>query len=109
AGLGYQALPPIPYDLAMAKQLMKDAGYEQGFAISLQGFGKAGWPITDLENSIASSWAQINVKATINHRDFGSYRADWIGKKLPDPVAVVHPIPGQSIELALFQTFVDSH
>src|SRR5262249_15504356 len=105
-GLGYEKLPLVAYDLQQAKQLMKDAGYEQGFDISLQGFDKAGWPITKMEDSIASSWAQLNVRATVTHRDFGSYRTDWAKHTLPDPAATIHPIPGQSIELALYQSLV---
>lgn len=52
------------YDVAKAKRLLADAGYEEGFRLPLHAFDAgAGW--TESAQIIASYWAKIGVKVDV--------------------------------------------
>ncbi len=61
---------PSPYDLEQAKQLLKEAGYPNGFTI-VGHFGQfAGRPgIPEAADFIASSWEKLGVKVTWKEHD----------------------------------------
>lgn len=92
---GYEPLPPIPYDPERAKALLEEAGYPDGFEIALESFPKSGWSTTDIADAIAADWAAIGVTAQISNRDYGAYRADWVGGNLEPVTATLHPISGR--------------
>lgn len=101
ASFGVAGLPPLPFDIGQARRLLSEAGYPNGFSVSFQGFPKAGWDQKSVMEAIAGSWSHIGVKAEIAYRDYGAYRADWVGKRLPDPVVTLHPMPGYKFWLGL--------
>ncbi len=54
----------LPYDLEIAKQLMKDAGYEDGFNIELDIPNSSKW--INISNEIANHLSEIKINIIIN-------------------------------------------
>ena len=98
---GYEELDPTPYDPDRARELLAEAGYEDGLEVVFQGFPKAGWSQQEVQETIISAWDAIGVTATIVHRDYGSYRAEWAGHTLPPESVVLHPMPTYFISAGL--------
>jgi peptide/nickel transport system substrate-binding protein len=76
---------PTPYtsDLAKAKQLMKEAGYENGFETTLSfdlGQGTVSEPAAIL---IQEALAQLNIKTSINKVPGSNWRAALLKKDMP--------------------------
>lgn len=63
------------YDVEEAKQLLKAAGYPDGFTIKLYTFPMAGAPfLPQMGEAVAGYWAKIGVKAQITPIDYAAYR-----------------------------------
>ncbi len=66
------------YDLERAKQLLKDAGYANGFNIKLYYFPSGTTPyMPTLTQAIQGYWLKIGVKAEINVRETSALRPMW--------------------------------
>jgi len=72
---GEDALPPIKYDPARAKQLLKDAGFPNGFSFTLVSApSHPGLPnISKWGEAVVGYWADVGIIAKINPIDFPSY------------------------------------
>lgn len=88
--IGYKPLEPYPYDVARAKQLLADAGYQNGFTVNLYAFVQIP-ESDDIAQTVAAYWSKIGVQAKINKVDSGTMRKMRADKTLPNP-SIVGPI-----------------
>lgn len=73
---GYAEQQAYDYDPEKAKQLLKEAGYPDGFETDVI-FAKGSGPqILELQQSMASYWAKVGVKVKADQLE----RAEWIEK-----------------------------
>lgn len=63
-----ESLEDFAYDVAEAKELLADAGYEDGFAVTLPAFGA----ITEVAETVQQMWAEIGVDVTIDQVEPGT-------------------------------------
>jgi len=72
---GYYKVGPYPYDPAKAKQLLKDAGYADGFEVTIR-YGKGRWLMGDeVVEALQSYLAAVGVKAKVEALEWAAYRA----------------------------------
>jgi peptide/nickel transport system substrate-binding protein len=86
---GYDpAIKPPPYDPAEAKRLLSEAGYPNGFAITLNGPNDRYVNDHTIEEAIAQMWTRIGVKTSVDSKPASvffaagqrdEYSADLIG------------------------------
>jgi peptide/nickel transport system substrate-binding protein len=82
-GAEWPTATPYATDLAKAKQLMKDAGFENGFETTLSfdlGQGTVSEPIAIL---MQEALAQLNIKTSINKVPGSNWRAALLKKDMP--------------------------
>ena len=63
-------LKPYGYNPAKAKQLLKEAGYPNGFEIAI--YSSSDWP-KEIAETLAAYWSQIGVKAKIQRIDYAAW------------------------------------
>ena len=74
----------MPYDPAKAKQLLAEAGYPQGFEVTLYAFPMPGAPFApDLAQIVAGYWEAIGIKTKLEIGDSASMRPLY-AKPTPD-------------------------
>lgn len=72
---GYSKVGPYPYDPAKAKQLLTEAGYPNGFEVTLR-YGKGRWLMGDeVVETLQSYLAAVGVKVKIEALEWAAYRA----------------------------------
>ncbi len=72
-----------PYDVAKAKQLLAQAGYPNGFTLSIGATQALGNGV-DMTQAVANDWSKIGVKVDIKtYQDIPSIVGPWQQKKLP--------------------------
>ena len=59
-------LPPIPYDPDLAKRLMKEAGWENGFSVVLAGSNDRYPSDAQVTQAVGQMLARIGIKAEVN-------------------------------------------
>ncbi|MEI7710402.1 MAG: ABC transporter substrate-binding protein [Rhodospirillales bacterium] len=59
-------LPPIPYDPDLAKRLMKEAGWENGFSVVLNGSNDRYPSDAQVTQAVGQMLARIGIKAEVN-------------------------------------------
>ena len=78
---------PYPYDVAKAKQLLTEAGYPNGFPITLKTFTTVpGAELPTIGEAVALYWKAIGIDVKIVPTDFGTVRGEWTGGKAIDYV-----------------------
>ncbi len=75
-------IAPYPYDPAKAKQLLAQAGYPNGFPVTLKTFTTApGAELPTIGEAVALYWQAIGLNVTIVPTDWGTVRGEWTGGK----------------------------
>lgn len=63
------------YDPQAARKLLTEAGYPNGFAISLLTFEMSGAPLPTVGQAVAGYWEKAGIKVRLIPTDFGAFRA----------------------------------
>ena len=71
---------PYPYDPDKAKQLLAEAGYPDGFPITLKTFTTSpGAELPTIGEAVAMYWQAIGLDVKIVPTDWGTVRGEWTG------------------------------
>lgn len=74
----WSEVPPYEYDPEKARQLLADAGYPNGFDITIRTFTTApGAELPLMAEAVALYWQDVGVNATIEPVDWPSLRSEW--------------------------------
>lgn len=72
----YGKVPDIERNVAKAKQLLKEAGYPNGFATELDVPSDTGWIVAQCQGA-AEQWKEIGVRVKLNIMPGPEYWANW--------------------------------
>jgi peptide/nickel transport system substrate-binding protein len=85
---------PASFDLAQARQLLKNAGYGNGFPVNMQAFVLVPEvQLPGVAEAVALMWQQIGLKVTIQPTTFAAIRPAYSARKLSDSVWPMRMIP----------------
>jgi len=78
-------IPPYPYDVAKAKQLLATAGYPNGFPLTLKTLtATPGAELPAIGQAVAMYWKAIGIDVKIVPSDWATVRTELLGKKAND-------------------------
>ena len=79
---GWLEIPAYPYDPDLAQQLLEDAGYPEGFEITLKTLtANPGAELPIVGEAVALYWEDIGIDVTIVPSDWGTVRDELLGKQ----------------------------
>lgn len=70
---------PYKLDVAKAKALLTEAGYPNGFDLTLEASND--WPFTDMAQSIQQTFGEAGIKTTISSKEMKSVLPDYRARK----------------------------
>jgi len=84
SSFGYtSSVKPYPYNPQKAKELLAEAGYPQGLAVSFDGLSGRYNNDKQIEEAIVGQLGQVGVRTQLNVMDFGTYWTNyWLTAKL---------------------------
>jgi len=115
----WRDIEPYPYDPDMARQLLEQAGYPDGFDMTLRTFTTSpGAELPMIAEAVAGYWRDVGIRATIVPTTWTSLRTAWSSGKARN-IAWTHRGLAFSSTLqgliasvhssSLFATFTDDH
>jgi peptide/nickel transport system substrate-binding protein len=79
---GWLEIPPYEYDPDMAIQLLEEAGYPDGFSVTLKTLtANPGAELPTVGEAVALYWEEIGIDVTIVPSDWGTVRDELLGKQ----------------------------
>lgn len=100
---GYNpAINRLPYNLEIAKELMREAGYEAGFTIQLDTQNAGKWLCVSTE--IANQLAAINITVILNPQPPNEYYTTLYYKNTSFYIAAIIPLEAEGLIKLLLQT-----
>lgn len=80
---GFDAsIKPRPYDLKLARSLLAEAGYPNGFEIGLDVPSGRYAKVDEVAQALAGQLAKVGVTAKIQRHEWGGYVKRWTSRKL---------------------------
>jgi ABC-type transport system substrate-binding protein len=86
---GWEELKPIPYNVERAKRLLAEAGYPNGFSLTIRAYTQGGSPEQPMVcEAAAAFWEKIGIKTKIIQTEYAATRplttkGNWAGELLP--------------------------
>ncbi len=94
----YKPYDPPQYDPEKAKELLKEAGYGDGFTIYLYSFVTALPEIKLINEAIAAYWQAIGLEVKILEMDYSAFKPYWTKTKdVPGPAAFTLAWPNRPV------------
>jgi len=92
----------LPYDVEIAKNLMREAGYEAGFSIVLDTFNSGS--LLNISSEIADQLAKINITIILNPLPSNEYYTKLYYKNTSLYIAGIYPLEAEGLIKLLLQT-----
>ena len=84
----YWDLEPYPYDPEKTRQLLTEAGYPDGFEMTIHAYDRTNAPYwVDLAEFLAESFAEIGVHAVISATSYPEFRPKMLNQTIPGDVS----------------------
>jgi len=84
---------PVPYDPEGAQALLADAGYPDGFDITLNSYAQTSTipDVQKLAETVVAFWSQVGVNAELNIADSATILPQWRNKELAGAGMIAGP------------------
>jgi peptide/nickel transport system substrate-binding protein len=83
----WKDIPAYPYDPAKAKQLLAEAGYPNGFEVTLKSYATTpGAELPTIAEAVTLYWRAVGIRVKLERVDYPSVRAAWTTGRATDYV-----------------------